>query len=717
MRCTLDPWLAPAKPDFTRCLRHRVAPLSGQTAVFASPLACFLAMSVRPRGPSAPSLFRFHQTEPRVTYLRFIDGLRAFAILPVLAFHLSPSLLPGGYLGVDVFFVISGFLITGVLIKDAEQGSRGVAVALLSFWERRMRRLLPASSLVLLVSFIGALVFLSLEDAEVFGGSLIAAALFHANIFFARTLDYFAAPPEQHPLLHFWSLAVEEQFYFIWPLVILLAFRFGRGRALAASIIVVLSLASFAWLLWGPDAASGQHFYLLTTRVWELGLGSLLALTLPLLHLPARLAQAVSLMAALVILASFAVLSEDYGLPGPASLPLVVSTAVLLWAGARQGGQAPTWITRALCWRGFVAIGLISYSLYLWHWPVLAFAHAAFAGALPLWSWLPLLALIFMASLLSWRFVERPIRRWKGAVTTKLKLAVVGGSLAGLLALAGLGGSLIALDGMPWRLSGVERLIYSQQATSNPYRKRCDSWQKAEAAPEFCTLGRAYDRQHGYDALLIGSSFADHHVPGLKLWAEQQGISLRQVTNSTCSGVPGLIRPTYKKVQMCKDYHQTILRMIESNPNLKLLILANHFRFAADFEALLAAGDPHTQALADFATDLQARGIALQIIAPIESSMTLRDPCIKQAMLDVSAEAACGKEKTEGLRQTEAFYAGLAARFDGLGLSLPSAAMCPDGLCRLVADGTLLYRNEGHLNAYGARWLAPKLGLPDLVRR
>ncbi len=651
-----------------------------------------------------------------MTYLRFIDGLRAFAIMPVLAFHLSPSLLPGGYLGVDVFFVISGFLITGVLIKDAEQGSGAILPALLNFWERRMRRLLPASSLVLLVAFIGALVFLSLEDAEFFGRSLIAAALFHANLFFAQTLDYFAAPPEQHPLLHFWSLAVEEQFYFVWPLVILIAFRFGKGRLLAASAIALLSLASFVWLLLGPDAASGKHFYLLTTRVWELGLGSLLALTLPHLRLPQWLAELGSALAALVVLASFLLLSEAYALPGPASLPLVAATALLLWSGARNGGQTPAWVTRALCWRGFVGLGLISYSLYLWHWPVLAFAHAGFGGALPLWSWPPLLVLIFAASILSWRFVERPIRRWRGAVTVRLKLAVVAASLAGLLALAGLGGSLIALHGMPWRLSGIERLIYSQQASSNPYRKRCDSWQKADAEPGFCTLGHAYDPQHGYDALLIGSSFADHHVPGLQVWAEQQDISLRQVTNSTCAGVPGMIRPDYKKVQMCKDYHQVIWRAIEANPNLKLLILANQFRFGPDFEALLAARDPHTLALATFAAELQARGIALQIVAPIESDMKLRSPCIKQAMLDPAREADCGKPKSEGLGQTEAFYRGAAQRFGHVGVSVPSVAMCPDGFCHLVADGTLLYRNEGHLNAFGARWLVPKLGLPDLAR-
>lgn len=652
-----------------------------------------------------------------MTYLRFIDGLRAFAILPVLTFHLSPKLLPGGYLGVDVFFVISGFLITRALSKDAEQGSGSILTQLLHFWDRRARRLLPASSLVLLVCFVSALVFLSLEDAEFFGHSLIAAALFHANIFFAQKLDYFAAPPEQHPLLHFWSLAVEEQFYLVWPMLILLSFRWGKGRFLAASIIALLSLASFAWLLWGPDIATGKHFYLLTTRVWELGLGALLALLSPRITLPRAVTEAVSGLAALTILLSFALLSEAYNLPSLASLPLVVATAVLLWAGARDGGLAPTWVTRALCWRGFVAVGLISYSLYLWHWPVLAFAHAALGGALPLWSWAPLLALIFGASTLSWRFVERPVRRWNWAATPKRKVVVVSASSATLLALASLGGSVVALDGMPWRLSSIERLIYNQQATSNPYRTNCDSWQKAEAKPEFCTLGRSFDHQHGYDVLLIGSSFADHLVPGLRLWAEQQHISLRQVTNSTCAGVPGLIRPDYEKVQMCRDYHQVIWRSVAANPNLKLVILSNHFRFGPDFESLLAAGDPHTLALAAFVRDLEARGIELQIISPIESGMNLRQACIKQAMQDPTAEASCGKPKSPGLSDTESFYRGFNQKFSQVRLSLPTTAMCPNGFCRLVVDGTLLYRNAGHLNAYGARWLIPKLSLPDVKRQ
>ncbi len=656
-----------------------------------------------------------------MTYLRFIDGLRAFAILPVLMFHLSPVLLPGGYLGVDVFFVISGFLITGVLAQQADRGP----LALVGFWERRVRRLLPASILVMLTCFVASLVFLSLEDAKVFGASLIAAALFHANLFFADTLDYFAAPASEHPLLHFWSLSVEEQFYFIWPFVIALSFAVlpaGKPRrALAAGLIAFASLGSLAALLFLPEAKPGNHFFFLSTRVWELGAGSLLALGLA--RLPKQDSpdspKAAPLwveigagLAAIAVLASLAILSEDYQLPGLASLPLVLGTTALLGIGARYQAK----LTQALCWRGVVWIGQLSYSLYLWHWPIFSFARIATGGQPPLWIWPLLLALTFLASYLSWRFVEQPIRRWRGATTITRQLAVIAAGLAALLVVAGLGRALVVFDGMPWRLSGLDRKIYEQQASENPYRQRCDSWQNADKDNAFCTVGRPYDPQHGFDAIIVGSSFADQYVPGLKLWAEQQDISLRQVTNSTCAGVPGMTSRDPSKVQVCTDYHEALVQVIEANPKLKLVILATHLRFLPDFEGQLAADHQRSQALADYAGWLAERGIKLHIIAPIQIRMNLRAGCIKPAVQDPAKETACGREKSARLLETEDYYLGAAKTLETVSLSLPSAALCPDDFCRLVADGMLLYRNQGHINAFGARWLVPKLGLPDLKR-
>ncbi len=658
---------------------------------------------------------------PNVSYLRFIDGLRAFAILPVLLFHLSPSLMPGGYLGVDIFFVISGFLITGVLIKQAERGP----LALIGFWERRVRRLLPASTAVMLVSLGAALAFMSLEEAKVFGESLVAAALFHANLFFADTLDYFAAPAGEHPMLHFWSLAVEEQFYFIWPFVIAVSFFAMRGQArryaLAAGLIALASLASLTVLLFVPEAKPGNHFFFLVTRVWELGAGSLLALYLasqressedakP--HPAPRWAEIASGLAALAILASLALLSEDFHLPGLASIPLVAGTAAILGLGARYQPR----IAQILCWPGFVWIGLLSYSLYLWHWPIFAFARIATGGQPPLWLWPLLVALTFLASYGSWRYLEQPIRRWKGATTLGRKLAVIAAGLAALLVVAGLGRALVVFDGMPWRLSGLDRLIYEQQASENPYRERCDSWQNADKDNAFCTLGRPYDPDHGFDAIIVGSSFADQYVPGLKIWAEQQDISLRQVTNSTCAGVPEIIGRDPSKVQVCTDYHQALVSVIEANPNLKLVILATHFRFLPDFDAQMAADHQRSLALVDYAAFLAERGIDLHVIAPIQIRMNLRAACIKAAVRRAHAEASCGREKSERLSQTEDYYSGFARRFDNVALSLPSTWLCPDDFCRLVADGTLLYRNQGHLNAHGVRWLVPKLGLPALTR-
>ncbi len=629
--------------------------------------------------------------------------------MPVILFHISTDLVPGGYLGVDIFFVISGFVITNSLTQQNKFG----LIDLLNFWEKRVRRLAPASMLVLTVSFGLALIVLSPHEAVDYGRSQIAAAAFFANFHFGRVLDYFSAPADQHPLLHYWSLAVEEQFYLIWPILLLgvttIFATQNRRRIAAVAIVLLFSLTSMVYLLTAPTDSSVDAFYHPATRAWELGVGAITALILPREKVEVPFAGVIAIVAGLVLVASLLILSKDYLLPGAWSFPLVISTALLIWLGI----QNESIVMRILSSRLLVVVGLISYPLYLWHWPIFSFTRIGLGEEPTIIIWVVLTMATFALSYVTWRFIESPIRGWKGAIDRNSRLRVLGYGAVCLIVTVLLGGSLVVTKGMPWRLSALDREIHRQEVSSSPYRQVCDSWQNANRQNSACDLSGNYNPDQGFHAIVIGSSYADHHIPGLEIWAQEQDISVRQVTNSTCSGVPGIDRPDYHQVRMCRRYHAEIKDQILDNPNLRLVILANHFGFNGSYDELVEAGDRYAVAFLDFARWLAERDINLLVFSPVQSGMNLRSSCIKGAVLQENT--LCGKAKSPSLSQTEKFYIAAASSLPNVDVRVVSDHMCTSDFCHLVRDGTLLYRDEGHLNAYGSRWLISKLQMPDIV--
>ncbi|MEM7499732.1 MAG: acyltransferase family protein [Pseudomonadota bacterium] len=337
-------------------------------------------------------------------YRAEIDGLRALAVLPVIVFHADLGFMAGGFAGVDVFFVISGFLITGILLDDLAADRFSV----LHFYERRARRILPALSLVILVCFPVALVVFDPRRFDAFAESAVAASLFFANIHFWQTLDYFNAQTTVLPLIHTWSLAVEEQYYFVFPPVLWLLWRAGkrfRGDWLLWALILA-TLGSFALSAAGSALELRSNFYLLPTRAWEMLAGSLAALHVHRHGLPVgRWTGPASLLGLILLAGTFQFMDKSFGFPGPWTLIPVTGTLLLLLC-ARPGGLAGRFLTL----RPVVGIGLISYSAYLWHQPLFVFARLeavdVSAGALMLVMGLLSLVLAWA----SWRFVERPFR-------------------------------------------------------------------------------------------------------------------------------------------------------------------------------------------------------------------------------------------------------------------------------------------------------------------
>jgi peptidoglycan/LPS O-acetylase OafA/YrhL len=355
--------------------------------------------------------------ECSIMYRPDIDGLRAVAVLGVVLYHVEPGLVPGGFIGVDVFFVISGFLITSIIDQQQRNGS----FSLVRFFERRLRRIAPALLTVVLAAILFAAWWFPPHACVDLGRSVMFTVLSSANYFFLQAADdYFHSPVESLPLLHTWSLSVEEQFYLVFPLLLMAIHRLFSRPSVRVASLSALAAASFAAAVWRLPTDPGACFYLLPFRGWELLLGSVLAL-----HLANRAESEPTLRRnsgwmgilglALIGTALFA-FDRNTPFPGLAVLLPCAGAALVIWGGAGTGAAARGPAARLLASRPLVAIGLISYSVYLWHWPLIVFSREL-APRIPAWgAWVT--GISFVAGFLSWRWIERPFLH-RGSIATR----------------------------------------------------------------------------------------------------------------------------------------------------------------------------------------------------------------------------------------------------------------------------------------------------------
>ncbi len=384
------------------------------------------------------------------TYRPEIDGLRALAVLAVVFFHADIS-FPGGYVGVDVFFVISGYLITSLILKDLRNGK----FSIVDFWERRVRRIFPALFVTVCATLLLGSIFIP-HDYKVLGQSAIFQSIALANVYFWRTSGYFAGAAEIKPLLHTWSLAVEEQFYFFLPFLLLLVFRTKvvRKERMVLALLLLVSAASFALAVVLLPFKQEAVFFLLPTRAWELLAGSLAALV-PFRVVPDRkwLREGCGLIGLAAIIIPYFEYSRHIPFPGLAALPPVLGAVLFILANTPRpdGTPALTSSGRLFAAKPVVFIGLISYSLYLWHWPIIVFGKYWFAGQ-PVSDWFKagLIVLMLVAAVLSWRFVETPFRLRKVAASRRTIFTF---GLAGTVLMIAAGGALSAGNGFPQRFS------------------------------------------------------------------------------------------------------------------------------------------------------------------------------------------------------------------------------------------------------------------------
>jgi peptidoglycan/LPS O-acetylase OafA/YrhL len=380
-----------------------------------------------------------------------LEGLRAVAVVLVLLYHAAVPGFSGGYVGVDVFFVLSGFLITGLLLREVR---RTGTVSLPSFYARRARRLLPASALVLLVTVIASFFMMPPLRVPDVAGDAAAAALYVSNMRFAfQATDYLQAEMAPSPILHYWSLGVEEQFYIFWPAIVLLATRAGGSAVRSIGIVAgLITAASFLLSLYLTQANQPWAFFSLPTRAWELGLGAFLAIgAAHLARIPARPAAFLAWVGLAMVALSGVVLSTGTPFPGLAALLPTVGSALVIAGGFRQAPFAPgRWLSKAIP----RFMGRISYSLYLWHWPLLILPAVALDMKLPWWARGLLVLASIGAAAATQRCVEDPLRHGRGIGTLPRRNLAMAGALTVLVAMFSLGIGVRATNALQGTATG-----------------------------------------------------------------------------------------------------------------------------------------------------------------------------------------------------------------------------------------------------------------------
>ncbi|RUV65219.1 MAG: acyltransferase [Mesorhizobium sp.] len=613
-----------------------------------------------------------------MAYRPDVDGLRAVAVISVIAFHLSPSWLPGGYLGVDVFFVLSGYLITLILWREALNGQ----FSILRFYERRIRRIMPALLLVLFFATIAAAMLLLPADLIGYGKSMLATLGFVANIYFWRDTDYFSRAAEAKPLLHVWSLGVEEQFYILFPLLIAAFARFWpRATFPAITLLTVLSLAAnYLALRFG---GASPAFFLLPTRAWELGAGAMIAL-LPLRLTPrGTTANLLGAIGAVAILIGIISPAQVYAFV-PVALPVVVGAMLVIAAGRVQQPLA----NRLIAAPPLVFVGLISYSLYLWHWPIIVFSQYYLIRELNIGEMVIAVAVMSLGAYASWRYVERPFRS-KFMPARTVCLAAAGG--AGALAV--IASVLIWSNGMPGRMSGEAAAINAAVGTN--YRCPVSNYVRMGQS-RACVLNLPSRDPSDANVVLLGNSHAQMYAPVWQsIFAERNMAGLLVPANGCLPTVSVNIS------RSCIDVAAANLAELGKLPNVRTVILGLTWEHARLVDATGKKIETRHDAelvrgLDDLIARLRAFGKKVVLIGPIAyPGWDLPSDLSRSLAFGRPLEAPTYLPVAKFQQQ----YGPAIQHFEaqGIGFVRPDKVLCDASRCNYLLDGRSMFADASHI--------------------
>ncbi|CAN7291439.1 acyltransferase family protein [Pseudarthrobacter oxydans] len=650
-----------------------------------------------------------------------IQALRALAVVAVILYHLWPLNFTGGYVGVDIFFVISGFLITGQLMREARQTG---SIHLGRFWARRARRLLPASLTVIGASLAATVLFVPEYFWKQFLSEFIAATLYFQNWrLHWDAVDYLARENIASPVEHFWSLSVEEQFYLVWPLLVILAwhsFRSGSNRSrqlLTAIVFVLITVASLAFCIAETSKNPSGAYFATTTRAWEFGVGSLLAcLPSKWSAAPPKLQQPVVLAGLTLLACSVFIFTDDMAFPGFLAMVPVVGTAAVIWA--RADGPA-SFTGKLLGARPLQFVGNNSYSAYLWHWPLIVVLPHVLGEPLD-WQWLiVVLGLSFALAIITRKLVEDPVRHsnrlrqshssWTYAVSAAGMAIVV--AMTGVVAAS-------AFATPSGDATNVERAFSSGCLGAGPAlepSRNCDDRTlnhvllprsadlDADSGNAFdCWIDQnedlkscSYGPENGIlRVALVGDSHAAMLIPGLVPQLASVNWTLDTYVGWGCQW-------TVSVENQCKAARVPIQdRLLNGDYDLVLTTAARH----------AYAGQPYQQAVEDYAAAWKPvvdSGVRVVAIADNPMPSPTARQCLISAQDDHEKAKQCATDKSTANALPDHLID--AAIVGGIPLLRLDEAYCLGEQCPMIINHVVVYRDESHITATFSRTLGPEI--------
>lgn len=675
-----------------------------------------------------------------------IQALRAVAVVGVVIFHLWPEALPGGYVGVDIFFVISGFLITAHLVRELEATGR---LRLGRFWARRARRLLPASLLVIALSAVATLLWAPQLHWQQFFREFAGSALYVENWLLAvDSVDYLAAENDSSPVQHYWSLSAEEQFYLVWPLLILLAFVVGRvaKRSSSRAVIVVVAavtVASLAFSIWFTSTDPAQAYFITPTRMWEFGIGGLLAVVAAERTIQnRRLAIVASWSGLAAIVVTMVVFSDATPFPSYTALLPTLATALVIVAGMPVGASAPSWLMalRPMQW-----LGDVSYSLYLWHWPLIVFAPFVLLGDAQWWHPFVLLLLSLVLAELTKRFVEDPVRRsellarWHNLPT----LLATAASMALVVSVSVTVWNTVEADAQA-SIAEAEEIIreieeqpesaapncFGPEAGLHGFTACVDPELEGVLVPRRGESDRAIDEKlrcrvnteqsgvkrcillkgdpDGVKIAVVGDSHAEHWVPAVLAVAEERGWRVDTYLKGGCpfSTVPRDDQSS-NATTTCRDWNGRVVKRLKAG-HYDLVLTSQ----ISGKEAKAAKGESdveaHARGFADRWTTIEETTGAVVVAFRDTPRMPFQ---MSKCLAKLGDEAASRASECSAPRDAALFPDGqeLAAERLGVGIIDFTPHLCDATTCYGVVGSVVVFRDDDHLGGTFSRLLAPFL--------
>lgn len=622
-------------------------------------------------------------------YRSDIDGLRAVAVLSVILFHINENLIPGGFVGVDIFFVISGYLISLHIFRDLNKER----FSIVEFYRRRVKRIVPVMLVVVFVTIVAAQFVFRPHDAEKVAESGLWSIFSMANIYFwlFQDVSYFAAASNELPLLHLWSLGVEEQFYIFWPLILLATYRIGHGKYF---FIIFSFVAIFSFLLgeFLYSQAPSFVYYMLPTRAGELLVGALLARFLIKkgdVILPESLIMLTALFGLILMMGSLFLLSEDDVFPGLRAMPPTIGAAMLIFAG-HFGDSFPT---RFLKLKPMIWVGLISYSAYLWHWPMLAFYNYG-QSEVSLLAGIVIFSLTILLAWLSYLYIETPARYSKKSPIKIFLNQLILPSAA--LAVLAIGAMKIDGYGLRWFSEDYKSSLVSLRDEARPayeYDYVCQSQiiRQADVDNPDCVLGAEKDAP--LHTILWGDSNAAHFIGAIGVFAEENDFRFRNLQIGSCPPIDAdaSIYVNAKRVADCRDSRNISVQAVKDYQ--VIIISANWSSYQAKSDEFMGVFFETVQSLAN-----EGKLVILVGKAPVISTYDrlCREKALSFPFMGCAAPSV--PLATEVMNANERLK-NFALEIKNVEYYDFNTYLCPDGRCSAYdGDGSLMYYDQSHLS-------------------